>query len=129
MLAVIAATAPANPPVAHPGRPARRRRRAHPAGRAGAGRLAAGRARQLGYLPQSWRDAFACQVLDALLIARHPHRQGYWDSADDIASARAALAALDIGHLAARDIRTLSGGERRGRRVLADPGCAALAAG
>ena len=73
----------------------------------------AARARQLGYLPQSWRDAFACQVLDALLIARHPHRQAYWDSAEDIASARAALAALDIGHLAARDIRTLSGGERQ----------------
>ncbi len=83
------------------------------AGRALADWPLAARARQLGYLPQSWRDAFACQVLDALLIARHPHRQGYWDSADDIASARAALAALDIGHLAARDIRTLSGGERQ----------------
>lgn len=71
------------------------------------------RARRQAYLPQNQRDAFSCSVRSAILMARHPHRQGYWDSADDHAHASAALAALDIAHLAERDIRTLSGGERQ----------------
>ncbi|MGL6071000.1 ABC transporter ATP-binding protein [Craterilacuibacter sp.] len=71
------------------------------------------RARRMSYLPQGRSDAFGYRVLDAVLAARHPHQQNYWESATDLEIARDALSELDIGHLAQRDIRTLSGGERQ----------------
>src|SRR4029079_10630230 len=45
---------------------------------------------------------------------RHPHLSRWQrEGAADLAIARAALAAMDIGGAEARDVRTLSGGERR----------------
>jgi len=71
-------------------------------------------ARLRSFLPQGRNDAFACTVLDIVLGARHPYHDGnYWESADDLAAARAALQELDVADLADRDVRSLSGGERQ----------------
>lgn len=71
-------------------------------------------ARARAYLPQSHGDAFGYRVIDTVLAARHPyHDARYWETESDLAAAHAALDALDVGALAQRDIRTLSGGERR----------------
>jgi len=72
------------------------------------------RARRLALLAQSDEDPFPSTVLDAALIGRHPHI-GLWDweSLEDIALARQALAAVDLAHFDAREVATLSGGERR----------------
>ncbi len=71
-------------------------------------------ARLRSYLPQGRNDSFAYRVLDTVLAARHPYHDGtYWESAEDIRLAQAALAELDVADLAARDIRSLSGGERQ----------------
>ena len=66
------------------------------------------------YLAQGRNDAFACQVIDLVLAARHPYHDGrYWESAGDLAAALSALDRLDVAALAQRDIRSLSGGERQ----------------
>jgi iron complex transport system ATP-binding protein len=71
-------------------------------------------ARRRAYLAQGRSDAFGYQVLDTVLIARHPYQgSAYWDSDADRALALQALAVMDAAHLAARDVRTLSGGERQ----------------
>jgi iron complex transport system ATP-binding protein len=71
-------------------------------------------ARRRAVLPQDDSDPFAATVLETALVGRHPHLSR-WQSegAEDLAIARAALAAMDIGSAEARDVRTLSGGERR----------------
>lgn len=74
-------------------------------------------ARQRAYLPQMRTDAFGYTVLETVLAARHPyhdvHGAGFWEDGDGNAAAQAALQALDVSHLAPRDVRTLSGGERQ----------------
>ncbi len=72
-------------------------------------------ARQRAFLAQGRHDAFAYRVIDTVLSARHPFQDasGYWESEADLQTAHAALQALDVMHLAQRDIRTLSGGERQ----------------
>jgi iron complex transport system ATP-binding protein len=71
-------------------------------------------ARRRAVLPQDDSDAFAATVLETTLVGRHPHLSRWRrEGADDVAIARAALAAMDIGGAEARDVRTLSGGERR----------------
>jgi iron complex transport system ATP-binding protein len=70
-------------------------------------------AQRRAYLPQGRSDAFAYQVLDTVLTARHPYQGAYWDSDADRDLALQSLAAMDAAHLAARDVRTLSGGERQ----------------
>jgi iron complex transport system ATP-binding protein len=71
-------------------------------------------ARQRAFLPQGRVDAFAYSAIETVLSARHPyHDAHYWESADDIAMARAALRELDVIDLAQRDVRSLSGGERQ----------------
>jgi iron complex transport system ATP-binding protein len=71
-------------------------------------------ARQRSYLAQSRTDAFAYSAIDTVLSARHPyHANRYWEGSDDHQAALQALAAMEVGHLAARDVRTLSGGERQ----------------
>jgi len=71
-------------------------------------------ARRRAYLAQSRHDAFAYSVIETVLSARHPyHGNRYWEDSDDHAAAMQALAAMEVGHLAARDVRTLSGGERQ----------------
>ncbi len=71
-------------------------------------------ARIRGLLPQDDNDAFGATVLETALIGRHPHLSRWqWENDNDLSIARAALAALDIAHAESRDVRTLSGGERR----------------
>ncbi|MEO8305910.1 MAG: ABC transporter ATP-binding protein [Betaproteobacteria bacterium] len=72
------------------------------------------RALRRGFLPQDTVDFFPATVLETALVGRHPHLSRWqWESADDVARARAALASFGLGGLDARDARTLSGGERR----------------
>jgi iron complex transport system ATP-binding protein len=71
-------------------------------------------ARRRAVLPQDDSDAFAATVLETALVGRHPHLSRWqWEGAEDLAIARAALAEMDVGSAEARDVRTLSGGERR----------------
>jgi len=72
------------------------------------------RALRRGYLPQDTVDFFPATVLETALIGRHPHLARWqWESGADVARARDALAAFGLAGLDARDVRTLSGGERR----------------
>ena len=71
-------------------------------------------ARTMSLLPQDTDDIFPANVLETVLIGRHPHiGRLQWESADDIAIARHALARLDLDGFEERDVATLSGGERR----------------
>jgi len=66
------------------------------------------------FLAQARSDAFGYSALDTVLAARHPYGASrYWDGAVDQDAARTALAAMEVDHLARRDVRTLSGGERQ----------------
>lgn len=71
-------------------------------------------ARVLGLMPQDSHDPFPATVLEVTLAGRHPHI-GPWENEgeEDYRLARAALKAVDLGALERRDVRTLSGGERR----------------
>ena len=71
-------------------------------------------ARLRGLLPQDDSDAFPATVLETVLIGRHPHLSRWQlEGAEDLRIAREALAATDMPGTDARDVRTLSGGERR----------------
>ncbi len=71
-------------------------------------------ARHLALLPQHVDDIFPATVLDTAMIGRHPHiGRLSWETAADTRVARNALAATGLEELAARDVLTLSGGERR----------------
>ena len=71
-------------------------------------------ARQLGLLMQASEDPFPGTVLDTALVGRHPHIDFWqWESDADRAVARRCLAAMDLEGLEAREVGTLSGGERR----------------
>jgi iron complex transport system ATP-binding protein len=72
------------------------------------------RAQIRGWLAQDSVDHFPASVLEIALSGRHPHLSRYaWESAPDVECARAALARFGMAEFAARDVRTLSGGERR----------------
>lgn len=71
-------------------------------------------AKQMALLPQDVEDIFPATVMDTVLIGRHPHIASLrWESADDRAIAARALETMGLADLAARDVLTLSGGERR----------------
>lgn len=71
-------------------------------------------AAELGLLAQASLDPLPATVLETALIGRHPHLKAWqWESAADVERARAALAAVELGALQARQVSTLSGGERR----------------
>lgn len=71
-------------------------------------------AQQLALLPQIIDDIFPATAIDTALIGRHPHISGLrWESAEDIAIATEALRTMGLEEMAARDVLTLSGGERR----------------
>jgi iron complex transport system ATP-binding protein len=77
-------------------------------------------ARRLGLLAQHTEDPFPGTVLDSVLVGRHPHIDfWHWESDADRAIARRALAAVDLAGLDARDVASLSGGERRRLAVAA----------
>ncbi|MEO7386074.1 MAG: ABC transporter ATP-binding protein, partial [Gammaproteobacteria bacterium] len=84
-------------------------------------------ARRLGLLLQDDAETFPATVLETALMGRHPHLSGTaTESADDVARAHAALAALGLGTFSGRLVSTLSGGERRrlalARLLTQDPG-------
>jgi iron complex transport system ATP-binding protein len=65
-------------------------------------------------LPQDSHDAFPATAIEAALIGRHPHLSRFaWETRADVELARAALERFGVAALADRDVRTLSGGERR----------------
>lgn len=71
-------------------------------------------ARHLALLPQVVDDIFPATVIDTALIGRHPHIGRFrWESAEDHTIANDALQAMGLAELSARDVLTLSGGERR----------------
>jgi len=71
-------------------------------------------AKQLALLPQDVEDIFPTTVIDTVLIGRHPHiGRLHWESPGDHAIANRALQTVGLADLTARDILTLSGGERR----------------
>jgi iron complex transport system ATP-binding protein len=71
-------------------------------------------ARMLGLLPQLVEDPFPATALEAVLVGRHPHLDFWaWESEADRQIASRCLAAVDLTGFEARDLATLSGGERR----------------
>ena len=71
-------------------------------------------AQTVGMMFQDSDEAFPSSVLEAALIGRHPHLHAWeWESAQDEAIARSALASVALSGFEARSTATLSGGERR----------------
>lgn len=71
-------------------------------------------ARKLALLPQSVDDVFPSTVLETAMTGRHPHiGRLRWESQEDRQISLDALRSVDVDALAARNILTLSGGERR----------------
>lgn len=69
-------------------------------------------ARSLGFLFQEQAMLFPGTVLDTALIGRHPYLDEWrWETAEDIACARAALARVGLAGKENRQLSTLSGGE------------------
>jgi len=72
------------------------------------------RAQKRGWLPPVSVDFFPATVQETVLVGRHPHlRRFEWESHNDVDRARAALLRFGLAGFDARDVRTLSGGERR----------------
>jgi iron complex transport system ATP-binding protein len=71
-------------------------------------------ARHVGFLAQASEDPFPGSVLETALVGRHPH-VGFWqwESEADRGVARSCLEAVDLAGFEAREVETLSGGERR----------------
>jgi iron complex transport system ATP-binding protein len=71
------------------------------------------RARALAYLPQERVVHWALTARRVVALGRLPHQPlGAGESAADTHAIAAALAAMDIGHLADRPVLAMSGGER-----------------
>jgi iron complex transport system ATP-binding protein len=71
-------------------------------------------AQRLGLLPQAIEDPFPGSALQTALVGRHPHLDFWqWEGEADRAVALECLDAMDLAGLDARDVATLSGGERR----------------
>jgi iron complex transport system ATP-binding protein len=72
------------------------------------------RAKRIAYVPQSVSTVFPFTALEVVLTGRSPYSGRFpFESARDEQIALASLKALDAGHLAARRITELSGGERQ----------------
>jgi iron complex transport system ATP-binding protein len=71
-------------------------------------------ARQRGFLPQTFHDAFSASVLESVMLGRHPYLSRWqWEGGDEREIASAALLAVDLAGFERRDVLTLSGGERQ----------------
>ncbi|HEX5065504.1 MAG TPA: ABC transporter ATP-binding protein [Myxococcota bacterium] len=71
-------------------------------------------ARELAVVPQDVGIPFPFLAGEIVLMGRAPHQGGLgFESADDLARARAAMEAVGIADLASRDVTALSGGERQ----------------
>ena len=76
-------------------------------------------ARRVAYVPQESQAVFAFTALETVLMGRSPHTGALgFESREDLAVARAALARVDAGGLADTLLEELSGGERQ-RVILA----------
>ncbi len=72
------------------------------------------RARRLAYVPQTPVIPPGMPVVDYVLLGRTPHRGAFaGDSTRDLSIAADVLDRLDLGGMAAREVRSLSGGERQ----------------
>ena len=84
------------------------------AGRALGDWPAAEAARQRGFLPQAFHDAFSASVLESVMLGRHPYLSRWqWEGEDEREIALAALRVVDLAGFERRDVLTLSGGERQ----------------
>jgi len=71
-------------------------------------------AQRLSLMPQLIEDAFPATVFEEALAGRNPHLAAWaWESAEDEAITRAALAEVGLGEFESRLVSSLSGGERR----------------
>jgi iron complex transport system ATP-binding protein len=71
-------------------------------------------ARQRGFLPQTFHDAFSASVLECVMLGRHPYLSRWqWEGENEREIALAALQAVDLAGFERRDVLTLSGGERQ----------------
>jgi iron complex transport system ATP-binding protein len=71
-------------------------------------------ARQRGFLPQTFHDAFSASVMESVMLGRHPYLSRWqWEGGEERAIALAALRAVDLAGFERRDVLTLSGGERQ----------------
>jgi iron complex transport system ATP-binding protein len=71
-------------------------------------------ARQRGFLPQTFHDAFSASVLESVMLGRHPYLSRWqWEGEEEREIALAALQAVDLAGFERRDVLTLSGGERQ----------------
>lgn len=72
------------------------------------------RAKFIAYVPQNSATIFPFTALEVVLTGRSPYLSRFrFEDRKDVEIARAALAALDAAHLAARPVTELSGGERQ----------------
>jgi iron complex transport system ATP-binding protein len=72
------------------------------------------RAKLIAYVPQNSATVFPFTALEVVLTGRSPYLSRFrFEDRKDVEIARAALAALDAAHLAARPVTELSGGERQ----------------
>jgi iron complex transport system ATP-binding protein len=71
-------------------------------------------ARELAVVPQDVGIAFPFRAGEVVLMGREPHLRGLaFETRDDVARAREAMASLGIEELAERSVLELSGGERQ----------------
>lgn len=71
-------------------------------------------AQHVGLVLQDYEDIFGGNVLQTALMGRHPWLRAWqWESPQDVQRADAALQEVDLSGFDARDLLTLSGGERR----------------
>jgi iron complex transport system ATP-binding protein len=75
-------------------------------------------AREVAYVPQSLRAEFPFSAEEVVLMGRSPHARGMFETKRDRDIAASKMALTDSLHLAGRDFRTLSGGEKQ-RIILA----------
>ena len=72
------------------------------------------RSQHIGILLQDHHDNFPASVLETVLAGRHPWLGNFqWEAANDYKIARAALKSVGLEDMEARNVATLSGGERR----------------